>query len=396
MTRIGVGEVWQEVNSFSPLPTRREDFDIVSGEAMVEQFAETESELGGIIDTLRDEVPDVDLVPALSARAVPRGPVDDTVYTWVRDRFTEAFADADLDAVVLSLHGAMVTDDRADPEGALLEHIRDLVGPIPVVTSLDHHANVTPVMVEAADAFVAFREHPHRGPDIRATGERAATIAARTLDGSVAPTMAMVKAPFVTTTGLSTTDGAMADLFTTRERLEQEAGTLSVSLCPVQPWLDVPDLGFAAIAVTDASSEAAAGAADRLARAAWDRRDDFGETFPSVDEAIDRARDGETPVVLADRGDVTLGGAPGDSPVVLRRLLERTDTESLSAAIPIVDPDGVASCMATDDGAVTVEVGGKLTPGFDPVEVTGRVVWHSAEPLQLAGDYYGGQPVDMV
>ncbi|MDX1746101.1 MAG: MlrC C-terminal domain-containing protein, partial [Halobacteriales archaeon] len=25
----------------------------------------------------------------------------------------------------------------------------------------------------------------------------------------------------------------------------------------------------------------------------------------------------------------------------------------------------------------------------------GRVVWQSAEPLRLAGDYYGGQPVDM-
>lgn len=395
MTRIGVGELWQEVNSFSPLPTRREDFDIVEGQAAIEQFAGTESELGGILHTLRTALPDTDLVPALSARAVPRGPVEDAFYTWVRERFLEAFAGADLDAVVLSLHGAMVTDDRLDPEGDLLTAVREVVGDVPVVSSLDHHANVTPRMVGAADAFVAFREHPHTGADIRATGERAADIAVEALREVASPTMAMVKAPFVTTTGLSTTDGAMADLFARRATLEDRNGTIAVSLCPVQPWLDVPDLGFAALAVTDGDRSLAAETVADLAGMAWDRRDDFDEGFPSVDDAIDRAFAGETPVVLADRGDVTLGGAPGDSPVVLRRLLERDDTIDVSAAIPIVDPDAVSDLLATGEGTVSVPVGGGLSSNFDPLTVTGRVTASIDAPLQLAGDYYGGQPIDM-
>lgn len=395
MTRVGVGELWQEVNSFSPLPTRREDFDVVAGEAAIEQFAGTQSELGGIVDTLRTELPDLELVPALSARAVPRGPVEDSFYTTVHERFIEAFDEAGLDAVVLSLHGAMCTDARHDPEGDLLAAVRATVGDVPVVTSLDHHANVTPRMVEAADALVAFREHPHTGADIRATGERAAGMAVRTLRGTARPTMAMVKAPFVTTTGLSTTGGAMADLFAHRAALEDRAGTLAVSLCPVQPWLDVPEPGFAAVAVTDGDRPAAGAAAADLARAAWDRRDDFGEAFPTVEEAIDRALAGDGPVVVADRGDVTLGGAPGDSPVVLRRLLARTDTADLSAAIPIVDPDAVDRLATGDRGPGTLRVGGRLSPGFDPVEVTGRVTAATDDPLRLEGDYYGGQPVDM-
>lgn len=395
MTRVGIGQLWQEVNSFSPLETRREEFDLVTGAAIVEQVAGTESELGGIVETLRTELPGLEFVPTISARAVPRGPVDDAFFTWVRDRIRDTFANADLDAVVLALHGAMVTDERADPEGDLLVAVREVVGDVPLVVSLDHHANVTSRMIEATDAVVAFRDHPHTGADIRATGERAATLAIRALTDDARPTMAMAKAPFVTTTGLSTTDGAMADLFARRERLEAHDGTLAVSLCPVQPWLDVPDLGFAAIAVTDGDWSAAENAASALARAAWARRDDFVESFPTVDDAIDRALAGATPTVLADRGDVTLGGAPGDSPVVLRRLLERGDTVACSAAIPIVAPAAIAALEHADGETATVSVGGSLTPGFEPVTVTGKVTWTSERPLTLAGDYYAGQPIEM-
>ena len=56
---------------------------------------------------------------------------------------------APVDAVYLDLHGAMVTEHLDDGEGELLARVRAVVGAdIPVVASLDLHANVTRRMVE--------------------------------------------------------------------------------------------------------------------------------------------------------------------------------------------------------------------------------------------------------
>src|SRR6185503_7310131 len=47
-------------------------------------------------------------------------------------------------------------------EGEILARVRTVVGPdLPLVVSLDLHANVTPEMVEHADALIAYRTYPH-------------------------------------------------------------------------------------------------------------------------------------------------------------------------------------------------------------------------------------------
>lgn len=394
MIRIAIGELWHETNTFSPIPTTEDRFERTAGDELLRSFEGTASELGGILDAAENADDDVDIHPVASMRAVPSGPVDDTVFESFTRRFCDNLAGVELDGVVLSLHGSMVTDQRDDPEGEFLDRLRDVVGDVPIVTTLDHHANVTERMIDTADAFVAYREHPHTGEDIRQTGERAARLAFDAIRGCRDPRMAMVKVPMVTTTRIETTRQPMCDLFALRAELETKDDALVVSLCPVQSWLDVPGLGFAAIAVTDGTPDRATEYAETLAREAWERRDDFKETFPTIDEALDRTQASEArPVVLSDRGDVTLGGAPGDSPVVLRALLERES--DLEAAIPIVDPDAVDELGAETGGRQEVDVGGKLTPSFSPVTVCGEVVRASKEPLRLEGDYYSGKDIDM-
>ena len=67
-----------------------------------------------------------------------------------------------LDAVYLDLHGAMVTEHLDDGEGEILARVRKVIGKdLPLVVSLDLHANVTPEMVEHADALIAYRTYPH-------------------------------------------------------------------------------------------------------------------------------------------------------------------------------------------------------------------------------------------
>src|SRR6185436_13289565 len=80
-----------------------------------------------------------------------------------------------VDGVYLDLHGAMVSEEFEDGEGEILRRVREVVGPrVPVVASLDLHANVTPAMVQHADGMVAYRTYPH--VDMAETGARAARL----------------------------------------------------------------------------------------------------------------------------------------------------------------------------------------------------------------------------
>ena len=66
-----------------------------------------------------------------------------------------------LDGVALQLHGACAAEGVDDVEGYLLSVTRRVVGAdIPIVMSLDHHANVTTKMVELSTAIVGHRTQP--------------------------------------------------------------------------------------------------------------------------------------------------------------------------------------------------------------------------------------------
>ena len=61
-----------------------------------------------------------------------------------------------IDAMFFSMHGAMVAEHRDDGEGHLLVLVREMVGPdVPVVASLDLHANVSDTMLAQAKAALA-------------------------------------------------------------------------------------------------------------------------------------------------------------------------------------------------------------------------------------------------
>lgn len=396
--RVAIGEFSQETNAFNPLGTDRDRFDVVAGEAMRDAYAGTSGEVAGFVDALADSDAGVDVAHTRAAYATPGGPVADEMYDSFAGALVADVAAADPDAVLLALHGAMATRSRVDPEGHLLEEIRDVVGDRPLVASLDHHADVTPRMVDAADAFVAYREHPHTGEDTYEVGVRAAELTVDCVRGRIDPRMALVTAPMIVT-DLSTHTGAMRTLFEERARVEATTGAaLAVNLCPVQPWLDAPGMGFDALVVTDGAPSLGRELAADLAERAWDRRAAFGESLATVDEAIDEAvrrASADGPVVLSDRGDVTLAGAPGDSPVILRRLLERADATDLAAAAQIVDPDAVDALAGREGDRCTVPVGGTVTPGFEPLELDCEVETVARGPLPVEGSYGSGRELAM-
>ncbi|HBY97427.1 MAG TPA: hypothetical protein DEP84_26395, partial [Chloroflexi bacterium] len=307
--RVVIGEFKQESNTFATVPTTLQhfrDFHLWYGESMTANLKDTNSEVAGFIDVCAEM--GYTLLPTLAAFAVSGAPVTTETYETLRDELLARLSAArPFDAVLLALHGAMVAAHEADPDGATLEAVRSLIGPdVPLVVTMDLHANLTRRCVEQADAIVGFKTCPH--VDQRETGRRAARILSRWLRGEVRPAKAFVKVPMVTpaSTQIHSQEGPFKRLMDATVAMEA-AGALSASVFSVQPWLDIPEMGYATVAVTDNDPELAGHLACRLANQAWAERHVLMDVdLVPVDEAVRRALAHPTgPVVLSDLADGT-------------------------------------------------------------------------------------------
>src|SRR4051812_25455086 len=149
--RIAIGQLWQETNTFNPWPTTRQEFEqfgVLRGADVIEQMADT-NELGGFIQSLRTWPERPEIVGLVRLPAWPGGAATHETITWLREEFVHALRSAlPVDAVLLALHGALVADGAPDVEGEILGALRQLIGPdMPLVATLDLHANVTERMV---------------------------------------------------------------------------------------------------------------------------------------------------------------------------------------------------------------------------------------------------------
>ncbi len=268
----------------------------------------------------------------------------------------------------------MVTEHSEDPEGDLIAAVRDVTGPgVPMVVSFDMHCHLTDRKVGWADAIVGYHTHPH--VDFVDTGLRAVRILARTVRGEVRPVVAHRKIRMIASAEKHNTSRApMSDIMARIATMEKEPGVLAATIFPTQPWMDLGEMGWSTVVVTDGDRSLAQTRADELARMAWERRQDFLVQKTPIREAVGQAlASGARPFVLADSADSVTGGAHGDGNVLLRALLEMGYADS--ALLTLTDPEAVAACFGAGvGGEVTVPVGGKLAPAFyRPVTVTGCV-----------------------
>jgi microcystin degradation protein MlrC len=186
MGRIAIGGMQHETNTFAPSKADYDAFlqgggwpSIQHGESMIEAVAGANIPLQGAIVALRGA--GHGLVPLTWAAASPSAHVTTRAFEdIVGDMLARLRGAGRVDGVYLDLHGAMVTEQHDDGEGELLRRVREVVGPgVPVVASLDLHANVTRAMVRHADALSIYRTYPH--VDMAETGARAAGLLMRML-----------------------------------------------------------------------------------------------------------------------------------------------------------------------------------------------------------------------
>jgi len=389
--RIAIGSLMQETNSFAATPTTVADFTaqhLLRGEEVLTGYGPARVEVPGFLAVLR--AAGTTPVPLLAAWAASGGPLTRPAFDTLHgELLTRLRAALPVDGVLLALHGAMAIEDEPDAEGEILAAVRALVGPgVPIGISLDLHGHITHRMAATADVIVGYQTYPHI--DMFETGQRAATFLLATVRQEARLAVAVAKRPMVlSAVAARTTDGPLQDVVEAARAMEAAGRVRHAALFPVQPWLDVPDLGFAVVVLADGSRAAAQAAAEELASLAWERRALFEPDLVTLDAAVHRGlQEAEGLTVVGDPGDAPTSGAAADNPAILRALLAQGgDRAPRLTYLTLRDAQAALHAAAAGVGRdVTLSVGHAVsTADGAPLVVTGQVRTLSDGIYRLTG-----------
>ncbi|MEK1851332.1 MAG: M81 family metallopeptidase [Phyllobacterium sp.] len=391
--RVLVARIWHESNGFNPRTTQATDFQVCEGDVLLRTAASSGSTLGGIIARLQDM--GCQIIPSLSVTAPPSGLVEQAFYEAVKSRLLADVALYRPDAIALELHGAMGTTQHNDAEGDLLQSIRAVAGDdVPIGIGLDLHAHVSDAMLEAVEVCIACKENPHS--DVIECGYKVAECLYAILNGQLRPVTTMAKVPMILPGAAETAQGPLFDIHeAARQMAEADGAVWDISLFNVFRYVDDVDIGQAVVVLANGNSTSGEVALP-LACAFWRERARFKDDLLTIEEALTKVAQvpAARPFILADMGDRVLAGAPGDSTAILATALKRSD--QLRGAIPITDPESVKTAWLAGKGnSIELAVGGRITPGFQPLTITGKVVHLSDGDFVLSGPFQGGEPASM-
>lgn len=393
--RVAVGSILTECNQFGGKLIEHAEFARSQLARRVEVMSIEGGAVGGMLHTLREF--DAEIVPLVVASAYPGGPIAQECYAQLKaDLLADLTNALPVNGVLLALHGAAVTTEIGDVEGDLIGAVRAIVGPdVPIVGTLDLHANVTTQMMREADGLVAWETYPHVDPFT--TGVRGARLILGALDGTHTPVMAMAKVPILTSAINASTvgDGPFADVMRLAKSFESEPGILSTSAFHAHATLDVAEMGGGGLVITDGDEERAAALAIQIADLMWEERHALEpETLTPAAAVAEGLKITGGPIVLVECADCVGGGAAGDSVATLPAL------QGLSegfAIIPVVDPEAAARCHQAGEGnTVTLTLGHKIDPQWgSPLPLTGTVRTLSDGNFKYTGGIWAGEWAEM-
>ena len=394
-------EFVSENNTFKKGFTELHDFAVdclLDGDMAIAQRGDANTELAGFADVARER--GWRMIHTISALASPSSPVSRAAYDHIAGVICDAVKahDGQLDGILLSLHGAQVSQDHEDGEGELLRRIRAITGPdMPIAVTLDLHANATREMAERAQIWTTYKTYPHI--DMRETGAHAARILDDAMAGRVRPVTLRRAVPMMDEANAGRSDvGPMVGLYDRARAEEAEPGILCVSLNSGFSDADIEQMGPSVFVTYDSAvngAEARAAAiADTHARAIWDARHSCQNVFLEVGEAVAIAQafdpvDG--PLVIADYADNPGSGAYGDATNLLKAMLDGGLTNAVFA--PLIDPETATELHRHREGdQVTMAIGGRNDPAFGggPLTVTGTIRHLSDGTYRGDGPMMGG------
>ena len=401
MTRIAVGAFLHETNTFAPTKATYDDFAhggraMTVGADVLKIMRRINAGIAGFIEA--GEAQGWELVPTISCSATPSAHVTRDAFERIVKVMIDGIAAAGpLDGVYLDLHGAMVTEHLDDGEGEILARVRKVIGDeLPLVVSLDLHANVTPEMIAHADALIAYRKYPH--VDMADTGRASAKHLALLLKTKQRLAKAFRQLPFlIPISWQCTNDQPTKGIYERLAALQSEA-VPTLSFAPGFPAADFVHCGPSVFAYGRTQAEADA-AADKVVALVESHENDFDGRIYTPDEgvrlAIELAKTAKKPIVIADTQDNPGAGGDSDTTGMLRALVRNNATR---AAIGVIcDPKSAKAAHQAGVGAtVTLALGGKSgIPGDAPYQETFIVEKLSDGKFVAPGPFYGGRNMEM-
>ena len=399
--KILIARFNHETNTFSPIETTLKAFSPKWKLDAYKDQKGARTAMGAFLD-IAESVLNASLITPVSATANPSGTVAAQAYDTICTAILEAVAQG-CDAIMLDLHGAMVTENAADGEGVLLEKIRQIAANVPICVALDLHGNVTQKMMDNCDIIVGFKTYPHI--DMYETGMHAGLLLTRLLEQKIKPVMAWRQLPLLSHTLMSnTSESAMQRAVFAASAAQTEPGVLAVSIMAGFSLADFEDAGVSVVVVTDQNADLADAVAARISEQIWADREGFIYTSEplaiSLQHAQALASSAATgPVLLLDHSDNVMSGGSCDTMDVLEAALQAGLSDI--AVGPICDPAAVAELVNAGLGAtVTIALGNKTFLKSQnlrktPVVLTGVVRTISAGEFRVSGPIYTGSTVKM-
>jgi microcystin degradation protein MlrC len=379
--RVLTAQVMHETNTFSKVPTDLDSFrrGYFLGENEIPSARRgTRTALGATFEAA-DKF-GWTLSHPVAASANPSGIVTKGTFEHLAGMLLQGVSRAGkLDGALLHLHGAMVVEGYEDGEGELLRRLRAAVGPdLPIIVTLDLHANVSDDMAKLATALIAFRTYPHI--DMYERAWQGAELLERVMRGAVKPTTVIARRPLLfALDGGKTQGGPMAELLHRAEALEHDGKALVISVCAGFAPADIRDAGPTVTVTGEGGAAALQVIAESFMDHAWQTRT-YRSTMPlTPDAAVKQAKSGESgatkPLVIADVTDNPGSGHYGDATNLLAAMI-RADLRN-AAFHAIYDADAVRQAERIGVGREgTITLGGRTDPsrGGAPLTLGGKVV----------------------
>ena len=375
MATIAIGGIMHESNTFNNVPTDRAAFEsgrLVFDSDLLDIWGDAHHEIGGFIEGASTY--DWDLHPTLMAAATPAGRVTDAFFNEIVTELIQRIQSVpNLDGVLLALHGAMVVESYPDGDGEVLRRMRRALGAnFPIVSTLDHHTNVSEQMVAESTALVIYKTNPHI--DQRQRGLQAAEILMCTVRGEINPTQALAKPQMIFNILHQYTNvEPMRPILQEAAQLETRSNVLAANIAAGYPYADVHEIGPAAVVVTDNDLQLAQTEAERLSKMLWNVHNQLDINLPDAAASVAQAMKSEAhPVILVEMGDNIGGGSPGDSTFILSELVRQ---KADGFVCILYAPQEVEACIrAGVRGEVNLTVGGKSDDLHgSPVPIRGHV-----------------------
>jgi microcystin degradation protein MlrC len=395
-------EFWHETNTFNHRLTALQDMTVLDGEEALAERGSTNTELAGFLVAAGRH--SWDLTHVLSVMGNPAGRLLDRDFWEVLKRIEAAVGHARQkggpSGILVALHGSLSTESLDDGDGAFLNRLRDVAGPdVPIVATLDLHANVSAQMAAAVDALVSYKTYPHI--DMLETGNKAGNVLDKLMREKCRGRVLIARRPMLEEASGGRTDMPLmeARLAKAADHETSHADALDVSINAGMAWADVANIGPSVTAsVLSGTREAPHQALiQSLADDIWEHRQHQSHHFLDPAEAAARAAAhsaDRAPLVISDYTDNPCAGAPGDATNLLAALLKAGVRNACLGGL--VDPEAVKVLEHYSIGdRVTLDIGGRCSPhhGGGPVTVSGRLSCISAGSFVPRGAIWTSLPM---